>query len=294
MRSGGASRTAVFVCQGRAAAQGRIAPEVFADPIAEQLLTPDELVPVEQLRSGYTPQSGVERFALASVQACAEIVTPRTVLIDEAIAAALESAPGAQVILLGAGLDGRPWRLGSLDAVPVLSIDHPASQEDMRRRTVNLPTPVAELRWMPVDLATADLAAAVREVSTDRTQALVWVWEGVIPYLEPAAVRRTIQAMRDCSPPGSQVIANYQAPSLVSALGRRLSGLAARAARLSSPLADEPWRSTWTPARLAAAFAGAGWSVSADHSLLDQARLIGSSTGSSRSLASGRVLVARF
>lgn len=294
MRSGGASRTAVFVCQGRAAAHGRIAPRVFADPIAEQLLRPDERVPVEQLHSGYAPQSGAERFALASVQACAEIMAPRTVLIDEAIAAALARSPGAQVILLGAGLDARPWRLGSLDGVPVLSIDHPSSQEDMRRRAVHLPLPVAELRWMPVDLATADLAAAVREVSTDRTQPLVWVWEGVIPYLEPAAVRRTIQAMRDCSPPGSEVIANYQTPSLVSALGRRLSGLAVRAARVPSPLADEPWRSTWTPARMAAAFAGAGWVVRADHRLLDQARLIGSPAGSRRSLACGRVLVARF
>ncbi|HEV8526766.1 MAG TPA: SAM-dependent methyltransferase, partial [Actinomycetes bacterium] len=42
-----ASRTAVLVCQGRAAADGLIAPGRFADPTAMPLLRPDERAAVQ-------------------------------------------------------------------------------------------------------------------------------------------------------------------------------------------------------------------------------------------------------
>jgi hypothetical protein len=42
VKSGGVSRAAVFVCQGRAAAHGRLAVGRFSDPIAERPLREDE------------------------------------------------------------------------------------------------------------------------------------------------------------------------------------------------------------------------------------------------------------
>ena len=52
MESGGASRTAVFVCQGRAVADERLAVGRFSDPCAALLLTEEELVPVRRARAG--------------------------------------------------------------------------------------------------------------------------------------------------------------------------------------------------------------------------------------------------
>ena len=46
MESTEASKTAALVCQGRAFGHGRMATERFSDPIAEQLLRPDEMEPV--------------------------------------------------------------------------------------------------------------------------------------------------------------------------------------------------------------------------------------------------------
>jgi hypothetical protein len=78
MRSGGASRTAVFVCQGRAAADGRLAVGRFSDPVAEQLLRSDELEPVRAVREDAVgvAVSGRERPAVASIRACAQVVVP--------------------------------------------------------------------------------------------------------------------------------------------------------------------------------------------------------------------------
>jgi methyltransferase (TIGR00027 family) len=296
MRPDTGSRTAVFVCQGRAAADGRLAVGVFADAYATRLLTDDERTPVLRVRAGDAPVDGRERFALASVAACAEVVTPRTVRIDQALAEALTSRrddeAGPQVVILGAGLDARPWRLPILAGVLVLSVDHPASQEDARRRAAGLPAPACDLRHVPVDLATAPLAPAVLAGGLDPSRPTVWIWEGVIPYLEKAAVLATVQAMAGLSAPGSRLIANYQAPSLTASLGRRLSGLMARVSGVESVLADEPWRSAWTPASFADAVSRSGWTVTSDESLLDVAGAIGSPTGRSRSLANGRVAVA--
>jgi hypothetical protein len=51
-----ASRTAVLVCQGRAAADGLVAPGRFADPTAMPLLRPDEREAVEWVRDGAPPR----------------------------------------------------------------------------------------------------------------------------------------------------------------------------------------------------------------------------------------------
>jgi hypothetical protein len=50
---------------------------------------------------------------------------------------------------------------------------------------------------------------------------------------------------------GSVLVVQYQTRAWLNILARRLTGLTARLARLDNPLADEPWRSLWTAARMA-------------------------------------------
>ena len=81
--------------------------------------------------------------------ATAEVMVPRTVAID----AAVRTADAPQVVVLGAGLDGRAWRMPELATATVYEVDHPASQEDKRDRTARL-TPVAgALHLVPVDFS---------------------------------------------------------------------------------------------------------------------------------------------
>ncbi|MGW5416794.1 class I SAM-dependent methyltransferase [Actinomadura geliboluensis] len=296
MKSGGASRTAVFVCQGRAVADGRLAAGRFSDPVARRLLRPDELEPVEAARDEAAAEraGGRERWAVESVRACAEVVVPRTVVIDEAVTRAVTDRNGMQVVLLGAGLDGRPWRLPALAAATVFCVDHPATQADARERAAGL-TPVAgRLVFAPVDLTTEPLDAALEAAGHDRAAPTVWVWEGVVPYLREPEVAATATALAGRSAPGSVLLVNYQVPSLTAALGRGVLNLVARAGRVETATADEPWRSAWRPAEMAGLLAARGFAVERDADLLRLAREIGSPAAHSRSLRNGRVAVSRM
>jgi hypothetical protein len=87
---------------------------------------------------------------------------------------------------------------------------------------------------------------------------------------------------------------NYQTPSLMAKIGRGAVNLVARLGRVEAATADEPWRSTWTPAAMAGLVTARGFTVEDDVDLLDVARRLDSPTAHSRSVRNGRVAVARF
>ncbi|MBJ6641727.1 class I SAM-dependent methyltransferase [Streptomyces sp. DHE7-1] len=294
-----ASRTAVLVCQGRAAANGRAATDRFADPLAVDLLRAAEREPVDAVRAGTPPRGWQERTAYESVRACAEVAVARTVAIDEA----LRARPTGQLVILGAGLDTRAWRLPGLARTDVWEVDHPASQQDKRARLAVAasalrgpdesglataePPPVARsVRFTPVDLAVDDLGAALDAAGHDPSAPTTWLWEGVVPYLTRDEVRATVAALAARTVPGSALVVNYQAPSARAAAGRLLARVLG-----GSVTSGEPWRSLWRPRRMAALLAEYGLRVVSDDDLLTSARLLGPVRGRT-SLRSGRVAVA--
>ena len=279
-----ASRTAVVVCQGRAVADGRIAPGRFSDPTAMPLLRPEEREVVGLVRAGTPPEGMAARLAYEMVRAAAEAIVPRTVAIDDAVRA----HPTPQLVILGAGLDGRAWRL---PAPAVFEVDQPASQADKRDRAEALPAERAP-HFVPVDFGRDDLGAALRAAGHDATVPTTWIWEGVVPYLTPAQVTSTVAGVAACSAPGSRLIVNYQAPSVRGDLARRFMGLLLRAARQTSPWTREPWRSTWSAPAMAALLAGPGFAVGEDRDLLSVALDLGLTPARGASLPTSRVAVA--
>lgn len=282
------SRTAVLVCQGRAAADGRLAVGRFSDPVAARLLTPDELATVERARSDENPKGWRERVAVEWMRACAELMAPRTVVIDDAV----RSAGHPQLVLLGAGLDSRPWRLTELRDRAVFLVDHPATQADAHRRSEGLVPTAGRLVLVPVDLGRGELGEALTTAGHDPGLPTTWVWEGVVPYLTADAVEATAQALAARSAPGSTLVVNYAAREWLTRAGLRVAGLLHRLTGLENPWAAEPWRSLWTPRSLAALLARCGFRVRSDEDLLAVAARIGSPTTRGRSLRSSRVAVA--
>jgi methyltransferase (TIGR00027 family) len=282
-----ASRTAVLVCQGRAAADGRLAAGRFADAVAVRLLRPPERAPVDEVRAG-TPSTGWKaRATYEGVRACAEVVVPRTVAIDDAV----RSHRTPQLVVLGAGLDSRAWRLSELADTDVWEVDHPASQQDKQERLAEAGTPpvvARSVRFAPVDFATDDLGSALEATGHDASVPTTWLWEGVVPYLTRDEVRATVRAVADRSAPGSALVLNYQGPSVKASAGR----LIARVLN-SSVTASEPWRSLWKPRKMAALLAEYGLRVVSDEDLLAIANRLESSMRGRTSLRSGRVAIAR-
>lgn len=283
-----ASRTAVLVCQGRAAADGFLATDRFSDPVAIELLDDAERVVVDQVRAGSPPDGFAARSEYEMVRGTSEVMVPRTVAIDDAVRAS--AAP--QAVLLGAGLDSRAWRMDALADVTVFEVDHPASQDDKRRRIGDRQPVCGRLVYAPVDFRNDDLPAALADVGHRASEPTTWVWEGVVPYLTRDAMTSTLAAVAECSAPGSRLVVNYQAPSLVATAGRLLNRAIMLLARRTSPMAGEPWRSLWTADQMRQALESAGFHVKSDddlYALRGDLEVSGLSAGSMRN---GRVVVA--
>jgi methyltransferase (TIGR00027 family) len=211
MKRDQSSQTAVMVCMARAAAHDRSWCTPFRDPTALSLLAEPERQVVNRLRAGVAPQSFVERFRHAHLAREAPMMVARTLKIDNAV----RSAQTPQIVILGAGLDGRAWRMAELDGRVVFEVDHPASQRDKRSRSERLKPTAREVRFVPVDFAHDDLAAALTAAGHDPVQSTTWIWEGVVMYLNRRDIEATLQVVQARSSLGSRLIIAYHQPALM-------------------------------------------------------------------------------
>jgi methyltransferase (TIGR00027 family) len=248
------------------------------------LLRPEEQTAVQRVRDETPPPDWADRMEYDMIRGGAELIVPRTVAIDDAV----RSHPTPQLIILGAGLDGRAWRLAT---GTVFEVDQPASQRDKRDRAAALPADRAP-HYVPVDF-TRDRLADVLAAAGHRADApTTWIWEGVVPYLTRTAVAATVEAIAAGSASGSRLIVNYQTRSLRAAAGRVLVRAVSAASRRPAPAAGEPRRSTWTPATMATLLARNGFTVTADDDLLTLAAAVPSPATHPKQMHLGRILVA--
>lgn len=276
------------MCQGRAVAHGRLAPGRFADPTALALLRDDEVAAVELARSDAPPKGWSSRMTWQLQRLNGLVNVPRTVAIDDAV----RSGPRDQVVLVGAGLDGRAWRMEELAGVDLYEVDHPDSQADKEQRAAALGEPLARRHLVPVDLRTDDLGRALLAAGHDAAVATTWIWEGVVAYLTPEEVEVSAATIADRSASGSRLVVNYQVPSRRATAGRVLARGVMVLTSERDPMAGEPRRSSWTPRRMSDLLDRHGFAVVADHDLVELAEALPLDLRRRRSLSSGRVAVA--
>src|SRR5262250_4012511 len=94
----------------RAIAHGRTPVATFSDPTAMALLSAEQRAEVEQIRQGPRPKGWRARFRYEHLTRESQMMVARTVAID----ADLRNAAAPQVVILGAGLDGRAWGMREL------------------------------------------------------------------------------------------------------------------------------------------------------------------------------------
>jgi methyltransferase (TIGR00027 family) len=250
MQEGRASRMAVLVCMGRAAAHGRTPVARFSDPVALWLLPADARAHVDAARAGAPPRGVRGRVLRRVIRGQVPSLVARTVAIDEAIRA---GAPGAQIVILGAGFDTRAWRMLELSDSVVFEVDHPDTQKAKRERSATLPVAARAVRFVPFDFRRDALERALANAGHDASRPTTWVWEGVIMYLEPAAVAATFAVVQRRSAVESRVLVHYNQPTWC----RRATGLLAALLR-------EPFRSQYRPEEMADLLARHGFQVDGD------------------------------
>jgi methyltransferase (TIGR00027 family) len=278
MKSARASRTALFVAFGRASANvGASRVRDFHDPIAQVFLparAKKHLAKVErQVRQrGTTSALGVARIA--------NLMAFRTSAIDAALRDALARGAG-QLVILGAGYDGRAWRMKELAGVKVFEVDHPATQTAKRSHLAELPAAYGTVSFVPVDFERESLDTALDRAGHDRTRPTCWIWEGVVMYLTHEAMHGTLGSIAARSAAGSTLIVNYHT------IQRR------PLARLIFWLIGEAMISKWSPEEMAADLRAAGLTVIEDSGMEDWAKRFAPGAPATRTGYFVRIAVAR-
>ena len=101
----------------------------------------------------------------------------------------MRDAGAPQVVILGAGLDGRAWRMPELRDVTVFEVDHPDSQREKAARAAALLRVAREVRFVPVDFTRDRLDEPLAAAGHDPARPTTWIWEGVVMYLTTAESR---------------------------------------------------------------------------------------------------------
>jgi methyltransferase (TIGR00027 family) len=112
-----------------------------------------------------------------------------------------------QVVILGAGLDSRAYRFDPPGgAVRFFEVDSPATQaaKIARVRKVLHAVP-GHVTYVPIDFNEATLDKLV-ESGYSRSSKTLFIWEGVVAYLQPEAVDATLAWVRANSASGSLIV----------------------------------------------------------------------------------------
>jgi len=250
-----ASRTAHFVALGRALADAGLSHVPgFRDPTARVFLTEKGKQSFEKTERAF--REGKRGLAPDAARVMADLIALRTTAIDTAIRNAIASG-ATQLVILGAGYDGRAWRLSELAGVKVFEVDHPATQGEKRARVAELPPAIGTVSFVSIDFERESLGSVLERAGHDRSSPTCWIWEGVVMYLTREAMRSTLAGIADRSASGSTLIVNYH-----SAHRRFLASLMFR-------LIGEPQISAWTREEMAADLRAAGFTVSEDTGMAD-------------------------
>lgn len=268
--------TASFVALARAVASARPMTTPALHDVAALRLLPwgaEHLVPKSLV--GQT-------FARAASLGLVDHIALRSTAIDEALAAGF-----AQLVILGAGLDARAYRLSSLADTRVIEVDHPASQAAKLARVGDLVPMCRSIHHLAVDFGTEDLERKLEAGGHDASATTAWIVEGVTMYLPATATERLIEVVAMRSSPGSLLAMTYMRPPL-----HPLPPLALMLGNVVLERFGEPLGASFTPEEMADRLRRADLTPRSDTCAVDWAGRFGASATMARAFRGERLVIA--
>lgn len=131
----------------------------------------------------------------------------RAKFIDDVVLG--EAATGIdELVLLGAGLDSRPYRLErELRGVKVFEVDHPASLASKRARLRRLlGREPDQVTFVAVDFNSDPLDTALAEAGHRRSARTLFVWSGVSMYLPEESVAEVLSWVAAHDDPPASIV----------------------------------------------------------------------------------------
>ena len=178
---------------------------------------------------------GLHRCLAAPTLGLLDHIALRTAAIDTVLRAELD-AGATQLVILGAGLDARAWRMPELRGTTVFEVDRPSTQRLKTARVRSRAPTSRDVRFVAVDFGRDALGMRLAAEGHDASTRTLWLWEGVTPYLEPAAVADTLGVIARRSAPGSVALVTYTTPECVNTPTTLLPIVLAAFAMLGEPL----------------------------------------------------------
>ena len=181
----------------------------------------------------------------------------RTRCLDDAVRSFAAAGGPRQIVILGAGLDARAWRLADeLRGCTIFEVDAPGSQRAKLAALARAGLDASAARFVAHDFEAdgADsLPAKLRDAGLDATSSpVLTVWEAVTMYLSRSAVAATLASIQAYSGhAGSRLAVSYlQKPAAPRPLRARLAPWLSPAAWLFRALAlsaGEAFRTAFAP-----------------------------------------------
>lgn len=253
---------------------------IMANPASQTAIGPMVIVAVEQY---YRPEQRLVQDALAyhllptSVRSIVRLARWRPVrnlliaatektgqglwgsmlcrkrYIDDLLRAAIGTFDA--VVMLGAGLDTRAYRLPELATVPVFEVDLPENIAYKRQKLQQLYGHIPKsVQLVPIDFERQDVATVLGEHGYRADQRTFFVWEAVTQYLTEPAVRKTFGFLAQAAA-GSRLVFTYIRQDFLDGTQR----YGAEGAYQRFRVQQQVWQFGLVPEHVAAFLATYGW-----------------------------------
>lgn len=283
MRDGRPSLTASLVAFGRAVGVNERTRDALAGPMLP--------APLASVLGVFEAVPAARGFIRTSVRLASLGMVDHAALRMAAVDAAVRNALASgcdRVVIVGAGLDTRAWRMPELRELPVFEVDHPSTQARKRARIGSLPPRTRAVTFVAADLASAPLDVALERAGHLDDGPTLWLWEAVAAYLERPAIDSTLRAIAARSREDGWIAMTYVTPDLVP-LGRMVR----TAARFGFRVLGEPLVGAMSREAMAELLSRSGFEVMADTDSRDWASRFGGSAMLATPFRSERLVVAR-
>jgi methyltransferase (TIGR00027 family) len=228
---------------------------LFDDPVAKELVgTPIRfLMRFASMRKFTIKQTDAIAPGIFGAQIC------RTRYVDDAVQTALSQGVG-QLLILGAGLDSRPYRLPGIEHVRVFEVDLLSVQNEKKKRLQKFFGRLPEyVTFIPIDFDIQRLEDVFASTAFDPSQQAVFIWEGVTQYITEEAVSRTLAFVGN-SAPGSTLVFTYVLKSIIE----RRSDIPGADKLMDAVSKESPWLFGLEPSNIQVFLKPFGLSLIAD------------------------------
>jgi methyltransferase (TIGR00027 family) len=162
------------------------------------------------------------------------------------------------VVVLGAGMDTRAYRLARRSDIPVFEVDLPVNIARKKAAVAHAIGAVpASVRLVPVDFERDDLISALTGLGYRADARTFFIWEGVTQYLNQDAVRATLVALQAAAPAGSRLVFTYVRRDFIE--GANMYDAAILYERFRQR--QQVWRFGLDPEQVSAFVAEYGWQL---------------------------------